>query len=131
MDWISIITTITTIICGGGWFINYRAKKMQAEADGWRAQQDVYQRTIEDLKQSCDYIRNDRNVLREENKKLTEENNALREKYNDMEKQIDELRKMITRQESRLESILPFACSVAICPNRKRIDVVENEKEDS
>ena len=131
MDWIGIITTITTVICGGGWFINYRAKKMLAEADGWKAQQEVYQRTIDDLKGSCEYIRNDRNVLREENSKLTEENNVLREKYNDMENQIDELRKMIKRQERRLEMILPFACTVAVCPNRTHIDIDENEKKDN
>ena len=130
MDWFGLITTITTLICGGGWFINYRAKKMQAEADGWKAQQEVYQRTIEDLEHSCAYIRDDRNLLREENKKLNEENNRLRDKYNELEEQIMSLRRDLARQEKKLESIFPFACGVAGCANRTRVEIKDDFKED-
>lgn len=132
MDWISIVISVLTAVAGGGWFITYRAYKRKAngeaaqvEAEGWKAQQDVYQQTIEDLKQSCAYIRDDRNLLREENVKLRQENVILREKYNEIETQIMELRKELARQGRRLESVLPFACGVVGCPNRKRVDLHE------
>ena len=105
MDWLSLITTITTIICGGGWFINYHAKKMQAEAESWKSQQDVYQRTIEDLKQSCDYIRKDRDILRKENEELKEENRSLRRNIEDLENQILDLRKEVARNGRRIDAL--------------------------
>lgn len=113
MDWISLITTITTIICGGGWFIYYRANKMkaygeatQAEAEGWKAQQDVYQQTISDLKESCEYIRKDRDLLRKENQELRDENRLLRDKINSLELQMSDLRRDISRQGRRIESLV-------------------------
>lgn len=147
MDWISIISSLAAVFAGGGWFIHYRASKKksygeasQAEAEGWKAQQDVYQQTIADLKESCAYIRDDRNLLREENKKLREENNQLREKYNeldkkileiqkDYERKIGELRKDLARQGRRLENIYPFTCGLAGCQNRTRVEIQEEEEE--
>ena len=48
MDIYNIITTALTLITGGGWFIYYKANQRKAEgeatvaeADGWKAQQDV------------------------------------------------------------------------------------------
>lgn len=112
METYSIISTIITIILGGGWFIHYRANKRkafgeatQAEAEGWKAQQNVYQATIADLKESCDYIKQDRNLLREENTKLREENNALRDKINMLETQVFELKKEISRLGRRVEAL--------------------------
>lgn len=130
MDWVAIITTILTCVSSGGWFIYYKAYKRKAngeaaqvEADGWKAQQDVYQQTIEDLKQSCTYIREDRNLLRQENQALREENNLLREKYHELEQQIIDLRKEVEKQARQLSNIFPFTCSVVGCPNRSRIEV--------
>ena len=112
MDWISIITSITTLIAGGGWFVYYTANKRkanaeatQAEADGWKLQQEVYQQTINDLKESCEYIKKDRNLLREDNRKLREENNVLREKINALEEQIYELQNAVARQGRQIEAI--------------------------
>lgn len=124
------LLAIATLVMGGGWIFTYRAYRRknegeatQAEADGWAKQQDVYQQTIEDLKQSCEYIRGDRNLLREENNKLREENNHLREKYNELEQQIIDLRNAIARQGRKLEIVLPFACGVAGCGNRSRVEI--------
>lgn len=118
---LQIIVPTLTVVASGGWFITYRAYKRKADAESWQTVQDVYEETIEDLKQSCDYIRNDRNLLREENTKLREENNMLRDKYNVLEQQIIELRKELARQGRKLENALPFACGVAGCPNRTRV----------
>ena len=145
MEWFSILTSITTLIMGGGWFVTYKSYKRekegeatQAEANGWRVQQDVYQETIDDLKASCEYIRNDRNLLREENTKLRDENKEWREKYQEMEEliisirkehtdEINELKREMTRQGSILEGIFPFACAVVGCANRKRVEIQDND----
>ncbi len=136
MGTLEFILAIVTLATSGGWFITYRAYKRkneaeatQAEADGWKAQQDVYQQTIKDLEESCEYIRNDRNLLREENKQLHEENNLLRVKYNELEEQIIDLRKELARQGRKLEALLPFTCGVAGCTNRTRVDVQEQISE--
>lgn len=107
-----IISTALTLFFGGGWFIHYRANKKKAngeatiaEADGWKAQQDVYQQTIADLKESCEYIRQDRNLLREENTKLREENTQYREKINEMENLIFELKKEVSRLGRRVDAL--------------------------
>lgn len=111
MDLYSIITTSLTIISSGGWFIYYNANKkkangeaIQAEADGWAKQQDVYQQTIEDLKASCEFIQKDRNLLREENVKLRQENNDLRCKLNEMENKIMSLQREVSRLGRRIEA---------------------------
>ncbi len=100
-----LIATILTLICGGGWFINRRAKKQLADAEAWKAQQAVYQDTIADLKESCDYIRKDRDLLRKENEQLRNENSMLREKIFELEKQFADVRRDIARQGRRIESL--------------------------
>ena len=66
MEWYTIISSIVTIILGGGWFVYYRANKMKAYGEAWESQQRVYQNTIADLEKSCEFIRNDRDLLRKE-----------------------------------------------------------------
>lgn len=112
MDWLELGLSITTLICGGGWFINYRANKRkanaeaaQSEAEGWKAQQEVYQQTISDLKEPCDYIRNDRNLLREENTRLREENKAWRNKVFELEDMVQKLQGELARQGRKIESL--------------------------
>ena len=112
MDLYNVITTVITLITGGGWFIYYRANKrkangeaIQAEADGWAKQQEVYHNTIDELKTTCEYIANDRNLLREENTRLREENVTLRKKINDMEDQILDMKKELSRLGRRVEAI--------------------------
>ena len=130
----NIIIPLLTIFAGGGWFLTYKAyrKKADGEADqsvaeSWKAQQDVYQQTIEDLKVSCDYIKADRDLLREENKTLRIENNELREKYNELEKQIIELRKELGRQEQKIERLSPFTCAIASCGTRSMVRFQDDE----
>lgn len=109
---LEIVVPVLTLVAGGGWFVTYKAYKKgqmgeatQKEAEGWFKQQEVYQRTIDDLKESCEYIKQDRNLLREENDQLRKENNELREKINTMDNQIFELKKEIARLGRRVESL--------------------------
>ncbi len=109
---INILSPLLTIITGGGWFYTYRAYRRKAdgeatqvEASGWKAMQEVYQRTIEDLKTSCEYIKNDRNLLREENKVLREENNNLRKDMNALVDQVNALRSEVARQGRQLADL--------------------------
>lgn len=113
MDIYSIINTIVTIFLGGGWFIYYKANKkkangeaVQAEASGWEAQQKVYQHTIEDLENSCNFIRADRDLLRKENEELRKENMELRKEVAELRKTVNELGDKVARQGRRIEAVI-------------------------
>ena len=82
MEWYSVLTTIISLIAGGGWFIYYRANKRkangeatQSEAEGWRKQQEVYESTIESQQNWYNKLKEDFNVVIEENSRLRRENN--------------------------------------------------------
>ena len=105
MEWYTIVSSIVTIILGGGWFVYYRANKMKAYGEAWESQQRVYQNTIADLEKSCEFIRNDRDLLRKENEELRKENKELRDKINNLENVILEIRKDMARQGRRIESL--------------------------
>ena len=130
MEYYSIITTILTIIAGGGWFINYRANKRkavgeatQAEADGWKSMQDLYQQTIEDFKRYSEDMREERGVLKTEN-------NEMREKYKTLEDEMLSLKRQLSRMGRKLEALTPFLCSVIGCKDRRRenLNVFADEK---
>ena len=113
MDIYSIINTIITILLGGGWFIYYKANKKKAngeattaEANGWEAQQHVYQHTIEDLEKSCDFIRQDRDLLRKENEELRKENRELRKEVGDLKAQQEDMKRDIARMGRRIEALV-------------------------
>lgn len=113
MDIYSIINTIVTVFLGGGWFIYYKANKKKAngeattaEANGWEAQQHVYQHTIEDLEKSCDFIRQDRDLLRKENEELRKENRELRKEVGDLKAQQEDMKRDIARMGRRIEALV-------------------------
>ena len=108
----SIISTVITLLLGGGWFIHWRAGKRkangeatQAEADGWARQQEVYQNTIADQQKFYEHLKADFNVVVEENSKLRKENNEWREKVNDLENTVFDLKKEISRLGRRVEAL--------------------------
>lgn len=105
MDWLNYVLSVLTLIAGGGWFVNYRAKKMQAEADGWKSQQEVYQRTIADLEKSCEFIRADRDLLRKENEELRAENMDWHKKFAELSAKFQELQEKVARQGRRIEAL--------------------------
>ena len=96
---------IATLIAGGGWFVYYRANKMKAYGEAWETQQHVYQRTIEDLEKSCEFIRNDRDLLRKENEELRKENRELRDRIKHLEDTINEIRNEMAKQGRRIEAL--------------------------
>ena len=56
MDIYTLISSILTLICGGGWFINWRAKKRkesaearQTELNATITEQDMYQEMLKDV----------------------------------------------------------------------------------
>ena len=123
MDIYSIINTIVTIFLGGGWFIYYRANKQkaqgeatQAEAEGWKGMQELYQKTIADFDGYCEDMRKERSVLKTEN-------NEMREKYKKMDDEILGLKRQISRQGRKIEALSPFLCNVVGCLNRKRVNI--------
>ena len=123
MDIYSIINTIVTIFLGGGWFIYYRANKQkaqgeatQAEAEGWKGMQELYQKTIADFDGYCEDMRKERSVLKTEN-------NEMREKYKKMDDEILALKRQISRQGRKIEALSPFLCNVVGCLNRKRVNI--------
>lgn len=108
-----LITTILTLVFGGGWFINWRASRkqkdgeaMQAEAEGWRKQQDVYETTIEGMRKTCEYIKADRDELRQENTELKAENKVLRGKVIELEGTVSDVKREMARQGRRIEALV-------------------------
>ena len=133
MDIYSIINTIITIFLGGGWFIYYRANKQkaqgeatQAEAEGWKGMQELYQKTIADFDGYCEDMRKERSVLKTEN-------NEMREKYKKMDDEILALKRQISRQGRKIEALSPFLCNVVGCLNRKRVNIgaIQSDDENS
>lgn len=130
MDIYSIINTIVTIFLGGGWFIYYRANKQkaqgeatQAEAEGWKGMQELYQKTIADFDGYCEDMRKERSVLKTEN-------NEMREKYKKMDDEILVLKRQVSRQGRKIEALSPFLCNVVGCLNRKRVNIGAIQSDD-
>ena len=113
MGWLEFILAIITLLATGGWFVTYRAYRRkangeatQSEAEGWKSQQEVYQRTIADMRGTCDYISKDRDALRLENTELKEENQQLRDKIKELEGVISDIKKEMSRQGRRIEALV-------------------------
>lgn len=130
MDVYSIINTIITIILGGGWFIYYNANKRkangeasQAEADGWKAMQDLYQQTIADFKEYSEDMRTERIVLKKENSEMYV-------KYKKLDEELSQLRRLVSRQGRRIDAMQPFLCSVAGCVRRQKV-ILTDEIDDN
>lgn len=123
MEIYGIITTVLTLVLGGGWFINWRASRRekdgqatQSEAEGWKAMQDLYQQTIADFKVYSEDMRQERSLLKKENSEIYD-------KYKKLEDVIMMLKKKVSRNERKLDAISPFLCSVFGCTNRKHLPI--------
>lgn len=137
MGWMEFVLGIATLVLGTGWIFTWRAYRRksngeatQAEADGWLKQQEVYQKTIDDLDGICDKIREDRNHLREDRELLRNENEELRNKINDMESQILDLTKKIARLGRRIDGITPLVCGKINCKQRLKFSVGDVDSDD-
>lgn len=134
MELYNIINTVVSALLAGGWFIYYRANKRkangeatQAEADGWARQQEVYQKTIDDLDKICDKIRDDRNHLQTANETLRKENEEVRAKQVKMENEMLDIKRVQARQGMKLQALSPFLCGVAGCLHRKKVTLIDDE----
>jgi len=123
MDIYSIINTIVSIFLGGGWFLHWKASRKkaegeatQAETEGWKGMQELYQKTIADFDGYCEDMRKERSVLKTEN-------NEMREKYKKMDDEILVLKRQISRQGRKIEALSPFLCNVVGCLNRRRVNI--------
>ena len=119
----SIINTLVTLILGGGWFIYYRANKRkangeasQAEAEGWKAMQDLYQQAIEDFKVYSEDMRTERGVLKRENYEM-------REKYKKLDEELIQLRRVVSRQGRKIDAISPMLCGAMNCSRRQKVNI--------
>ena len=64
MDIYTVITTILTLVCSGGWFINWKAKKRKesaearkTELDATITEQDMYQEMLKDVEDHNERLR--------------------------------------------------------------------------
>lgn len=123
MGWMEFILGVATLVLGTGWLFTYRAYRRkangeasQAEAEGWKAMQDLYQETINDFKGYFEDMRAERDTLKRENSEM-------RERYKRVEDEILVLKKQLSRQGRKLEALSPFLCGVVGCVNRKRVNL--------
>ena len=133
MGTLEFLLALATLVLGTGWLFTYRAFKRKAngeatqvEADGWAKQQEVYQKTIEDMQGICDRIREDRNHLRDDRNMLREDNDEMRKKYKTMEEQMDKMQQEIIRLERMIEGLTPLLCGSPTCLKRIKVDVEGN-----
>lgn len=137
MDIYTFITSILTLICGGGWFINWRAKKRkenaeakQTEVEGNKQAQEYYNKALEDANHTIQEVRADRDHYKEDRNILRKENEEMRKQYYDLEKKINTMdisyKKEMARLGRRLECLSPFLCGVAGCLHRKKVNLMED-----
>jgi peptidoglycan hydrolase CwlO-like protein len=123
MEIYGIINTLISVILGGGWFIHWRASRRkangeatQSEADGWKAMQELYQKTISDFQGYSEDMRKERAILKKENTEMYD-------KYKKLDEEIIQLKRRLSRQGRKIDALSPFLCSVVGCLNRKRVNI--------
>ena len=135
VDIYTMISTMLTLVCGGGWFINWRAKKRketaearQTELNATITEQDMYQQMLQDIEGH-----NER--LRRYNSEISEECEALRKRVADNEKKvreqdekIREYDKKLTAQDNKIESlehrlelVTEMMCGRSNCQQRTKV----------
>ena len=136
MEIYSTITTIASLLLGGGWFIHYRAQKRQeyakasqAEADAFKSMQDAYQQTLQDVNNILSEVRADRDRYRDQRDKVLKDNEDMRSKYIDIETRMTSMdlqyKKDISRLSRKIDILSPFLCGVAGCMRRKKVNLSE------
>ena len=135
MDIYTVVTTTLTLICSGGWFVNWRAKKRkesaearQTELNATITEQDMYQQMLKDVEDH-----NER--LRRFNAEISKECDALRIRVSEneirLQEQADKIReqeKKLRTQESKIESlehrlelVTEMMCGKSNCQQRTRV----------
>lgn len=125
MEWLNFFIGILGVILGTGatLIFSFRAfrrknngEATQSEADGWSRVQEVYQKTIADLQQYCENMREDRIHMREDNERM-------RRRQDETEDEIRSLKRDIAKQGRKVEALTPFLCGVIGCMNRRKVNI--------
>lgn len=149
MEIYSIISTIVTVILGGGWFTHYRAHKRQenakakqeeanakqVEADAFKSMQDAYQQMHEDLLNRLKEVCDERDHYKDERDEERKANAELRQKYKELDERMNQMdinyKRDISRLGRRIDVLSPFLCGVAGCMHRKKVSLMENIDDNS
>ena len=135
MEIYTAITTILTVICSGGWFINWKAKKRkdnaearQSELNATITEQDMYQEMLKDVEDHNERLRRYNTEISEEceqlRKRVSENENKLREQDDKIRKQENKLREQESKIESlehRLELVTEMMCGRSNCQQRTKV----------
>jgi light-regulated signal transduction histidine kinase (bacteriophytochrome) len=135
MEIYTIINSALTLICGGGWFINWRAKKRkesaearQTELNATITEQDMYQQMLKDIEEHNERLRRFNTEISEEceqlRKRVAENDTKLREQGNmirEQEKKLAVQENKIASLEHRLELVTDMMCGKANCQQRTRV----------
>lgn len=131
----TLISTILTLVCGGGWFVNWRAKKRketaearQTELNATITEQDMYQEMLKDVEEHNERLRRFNAEVSEEceqlRKRVAENDTKLREQGNmirEQEKKLSAQENKIASLEHRLELMTDIMCGRANCQQRTRV----------
>ncbi len=135
MEIYTIINSALTLICGGGWFINWRAKKRkesaearQTELNATITEQDMYQQMLKDVEEHNERLRRFNAEVSEEceqlRKRVSENETKLREQDNmirEQEKKLTAQEKKMALLEHRLELMTDMMCGKANCMQRTKV----------
>lgn len=135
MDIYTLITSILTLVCGGGWFVNWRAKKRketaearQTELNATITEQDMYQQMLKDVEEHNERLRRFNTEVSEEceqlRKRVAENDIKLREQgdmIREQEKKLAAQENKIASLEHRLELMTDMMCGKANCMQRTKV----------
>lgn len=135
VDIYTLISTILTLICGGGWFVNWRAKKRKetaearkTELDATITEQDMYQQMLQDIEGHNERLRRYNSEISEEceqlRKRVSENENQLRkqdDKIREYDKKLREQESKIESLEHRLELVTEMVCGRSNCMQRTKV----------
>ena len=135
MDLYALINTILTLVCGGGWFINWRAKKQketaearQTELNATITEQDMYQEMLKDVEEHNERLRRFNTEITDEceqlRKRVSENENKLHEqddKIREKEKKLHAQENKIESLEHRLELVTEMMCGKGNCQQRTKV----------
>ena len=135
MDIYTVITTILTLVCSGGWFINWKAQKRkesaearQTELNATITEQDMYQEMLKDVEDHNERLRRFNSEISGEceqlRKRVAENENKIREqddKIREQEKKLSEQENKIASLERRLELVTEMMCGKSNCQQRTKV----------
>ena len=135
MEIYTLITTILTLICSGGWFINWKAKKRkesaearQTELNATITEQDMYQQMLQDIEGHNERLRRYNSEISDEceslRKRVAENENKIREqdeKIREYDRKLTAQDNKIESLEHRLELVTEMMCGKSNCQQRTKV----------